>query len=56
MSNEVDPCGSGGIGVTEEEALDDDDLDGFLLFADIDPADEAAIAARKSEWEALDGV
>lgn len=33
----------------------DEDIEGFLLFADIDPTDEAAIEARKQEWEALSG-
>lgn len=51
-----DPCGDEGLAVTDEEAVSDDDIDGFLLFADIDPSDEEAIAARKAEWEALDGV
>lgn len=31
----------------------DDEIDGIVLFADVDLGDPAAVAARKAEWDAL---
>ena len=31
----------------------DDEIDGLVLFADIDEDDKAAISSRKAEWEAI---
>jgi hypothetical protein len=36
-------------------AVADDDLDSLVLFADVDPGDGAAVAARAAEWRQLGG-
>ncbi|CAB4201944.1 hypothetical protein UFOVP1360_12 [uncultured Caudovirales phage] len=33
-----------------ESPTPDADLDAVVLFADVDPTDEAAVAARAAEW------
>lgn len=37
-------------------AVSDSDIDGLVLFADVDPFDLNAVEARKAEWEALSGA
>lgn len=34
----------------------DSNVDALVLFADVDFEDQKAVAKRKAEWEALDGV
>jgi hypothetical protein len=35
------------------EPTPDDDIDGIVLFADLDPQDAEAISRRKAEWEEI---
>lgn len=52
-NDEVDSCSD--IGEDPEGVLTDGEVDTFVLYADIDPADTAAIARRTEEWEKLFG-
>jgi hypothetical protein len=38
---------------TDDEMVKDEDIDGVVLFAGIDPSDEVSIAIKKAEWEDL---
>jgi hypothetical protein len=38
---------------TDDVEVDDDDLDGLVLFADLDPSDERAVDRRRHEWDVL---
>lgn len=40
-------------GVDPELVTADGDIDAVVMFADIDPADQAAVDARRSEWAEL---
>lgn len=36
-----------------ELEVDDDDVDALVLYADVDPTDQAALEARRLEWQEL---
>lgn len=48
--DELDGCGTAG------DVLGDGDVTAFVLFADVDPDDPAAVEARRAEWEQLHGA
>jgi hypothetical protein len=52
----LDGCDIVGPGALEDP-IADDELDGIVLFADVDPTDFAAVDRRIAEWrELFDGV
>lgn len=51
--HEVDHCDIGDL--SESDILDDEGVDVFILFADVDPKDKYAVAERKAEWVDLFG-
>jgi hypothetical protein len=55
--DELDGCLSD-VENIDEEMTQDADVDGIVLFADIDPKDQDAIERRKVEWGEVfkDGV
>jgi hypothetical protein len=38
---------------TGDVEVGDDDLDGLVLFADVDPTDRTAVERRRHEWDVL---
>lgn len=53
-NDELDGCD---LVLTEDEVVKDEDIDGVVLFAGIDPDDEVSIGVKKAEWEELqDGL
>lgn len=51
--DDIDGCDE--VGSESGEILEDWKVDTFVLFADIDPEDDEAIAKRLAEWEELFG-
>lgn len=47
---ELDGCA---IDWSDDPGLDDDDVDAFVLFADVDRDDPDAVEARRREWAEL---
>lgn len=43
-------------GIPSVAATADDEIDGLVLFADVDPADVDAIERRVAEWQDLFGA
>lgn len=54
IRDDVDGCK---IGLSLDGlATPDDDVDGFVLFADVDPHDSEAVTARQQAWQELLGA
>lgn len=49
-NDELDGCD---LVFTDDEMIKDDDVDGVVLFAGIDPLDEVSVAIKQAEWEEL---
>lgn len=49
-SEELDACSES---FDTEKNTSDDDIDGLILFADVDFTDQEAVDKRKAEWEEL---
>lgn len=51
---ETDECSIGGN--LEGFGVSDDELDGFILFADVDPSDAVAVIGRQHDWQEVLGA